>query len=54
MIINEEKLNTSDISKVISKYILNKKRFIEKKQKLVTNNNAAQKIIDLIKKVKKK
>ena len=54
MIINEEKLNASDISKVISKYILNKKRFIEKKQKLVTNNNAAQKIIDLIKKVKKK
>ena len=54
MVINEEKLNTSDISKVIGKYILNKKRFIEKKQKLVTNNNATQRIIKLIKKVKKK
>ena len=54
MIINENRLNASDISNVIRKHILNKKSFIEKKKKLVSNNNnATQRIIELIKKVKK-
>ncbi|MDC3091539.1 undecaprenyldiphospho-muramoylpentapeptide beta-N-acetylglucosaminyltransferase [Rickettsiales bacterium] len=53
MIIKENELVPAHISKVISKYISNKKSFIEKKKKIVTNNNATHKMIELIKRVKK-